>query len=111
MLNYYAPTQNFENKQIEYLKIIEKELTHFKKENMIILGDFNVQLGQKSCKTSNKAYKEQLMDLIENENLEDIILNKNQEKDLFTWSNRKHKTRIDYIFIHEHLCNIVTESK
>ena len=51
-----------------------------------------------------------LNDFIDREELTDILLDMNPNKNLFTWKNNKHMTRIDYVFISQHLANKISQA-
>lgn len=111
IINLYAPTKNYEQEQIKTLNLIHEVTQKYNMENIIWGGDFNLYMDPKLDKigvvneTESSDYREELTTILDIENLVDIWRHQNKEKIRFTWQRGQQKSRLDYIFISEHLLN------
>ncbi|VDI10222.1 Hypothetical predicted protein [Mytilus galloprovincialis] len=82
-VNYYAPTKNFENDQIEYIEKLKILLNEKLEQNLVLGGDFNTILNPSLDKMGGSKYNtpvkytSKLEDFIEEFDLCDIWRTKN----------------------------------
>jgi exonuclease III len=115
--NLYAPTRNKESEQIRVFKSFCEHLMQFKRENIIIGGDFNLYLIPKLDKldtmpdtNDNPTYRKEIISFLETESLVDVWRVLNPSVRFFTWNRGiNQKSRLDYLFMSDHILNIVSK--
>jgi exonuclease III len=117
LVNLYAPTKNFEIEQIDTLQQLCSHLINFKRENLMLGGDFNLNLNPRLDKldtsdaNDNPNYRREILSFLETENLVDIWRVFNPFARMFTWHRgSKQKSRLDYFFVPEHFLNIAVKT-
>lgn len=117
IINLYAPMQYFERNQIQVINELHENLQNFSMENVIWGGDFNMYLNPEIDRIETVKenmslnYREELVTILEIENLVDIWRTQNKSKPCFTWQRGHQRSRLDYIFISEHLLNRKIQTK
>jgi exonuclease III len=112
--NIYAPTKNHEKDQVDFIRNIFSKIQEFSQTNIIICGDLNIcldpeldKITRNNTKTriDSATYRQQLINLLESENMEDIWRTLNPNKKMSTWSRGDQRSRLDYFLISSHLAN------
>ena len=110
LVNIYAP--NDAKQQIGFFKALQKKLTEFAQENIIIAGDFNCASTDKDKKGGNSVSRKALVikeieHLASLYNLTDIWRDRNPHREGFTWTNKlaKIQCRLDFFPISKILVN------
>ncbi|CAG2243833.1 unnamed protein product [Mytilus edulis] len=117
-VNYYAPTKNFENDQIEYIEKLKILLNEKLEQNLVLGGDFNTILNPSLDKMGGSKYNtpvkytSKLEDFIEEFDLCDIWRTKNVDSRLYTWRQRTPliQCRLDFWLISNFLSSSVTKT-
>ncbi|CAG2203548.1 unnamed protein product [Mytilus edulis] len=117
-VNYYAPTKNFENDQIEYIEKLKILLNEKLDQNLVLGGDFNTILNPSLDKMGGSKYNtpvkytSKLEDFIEEFDLCDIWRTKNVDSRLYTWRQRTPliQCRLDFWLISNFLSSSVTKT-
>ncbi|CAG2228138.1 unnamed protein product [Mytilus edulis] len=117
-VNYYAPTKNFENDQIEYIEKLKILLNEKLDQNLVLGGDFNTILNPSLDKMGGSKYNtpvkytSKLEDFIEEFELCDIWRTKNVDSRLYTWRQRTPliQCRLDFWLISNFLSSSVTKT-
>ncbi len=114
--NLYAPTRNHEQDQINVLNSFIDNIQKFEMINTICGGDYNVYLNPRLDKldtmpdtNDNPIYRQNIISYLDTYSLVDIWRYLNPMLKFFTWHRGKSKSRLDYLFISEHLLNTVTK--
>ena len=111
--NIYMPTRNFEAQQIETLGTFAVKLFNNSQSNNYILGgDWNLYMSLLLDKldtmpetNDNSEYREHLKSFLEVNNFIDVWRTMHPYKKFFTWHRGEKRSRLDYIFMSEHLLN------
>lgn len=113
--NLYAPTRDKEKEQIRVFKSFQEKYDTFKRDSVILGGDFNLYLNPKldkpdtmSDSNDNPHYRKEILSFLETEGLVDVWRVLNPDKRFYTWFRGKQKSRLDYFFISEHLLNVTS---
>ncbi|CAG2246305.1 unnamed protein product [Mytilus edulis] len=117
-VNYYAPTKNFENDQIEYIEKLKILLNEKLDQNLVLGGDFNTILNPSLDKMGGSKYNtpvkytSKLEEFIEEFELCDIWRTKNVDSRLYTWRQRTPliQCRLDFWLISNFLSSSVTKT-
>ena len=114
IVNCYAPTRDFRKQQLEFIDYVKNEILCFENQNIVIAGDFNFykdirldKMDKISEKQDNHEYRRQVCSIVETLDLIDVWRFLNPDTRRYTWHSRGKASRLDYIFISEHLLNIV----
>ena len=115
--NIYAPTRNFEREQQNVFKTFTEILETMTTDHYILGGDFNLYLNPRLDKldssqdqNDSRNYRADLLSYLDVNNIVDVWRVINPDKKFFTWHQGKRRSRLDYIFISEHLLNYVDDS-
>ncbi len=116
--NCYAPTQQYRNDQLNFIHMTRDILCKFENESIIAAGDFNLYLDPKmdksdsmSHKYDNYSYRTEIQAMIDVFNLGYTWRTLNPNSRRYTWPARGESSRLDYLFISEHLLNDINECK
>ena len=112
--NIYAPTRNFEREQQNVFKTFIEILETMTTDHYILGGDFNLYLNPRfdkpdSSQNDSRNYRADLLSYLDN-NIVDVWRVINPDKKFLTCHQRNRRSRLDYIFISEHLLNYVEDS-
>ena len=112
--NIYAPTRNFERDQQVIFQNFMEVLQDNLMEHVIFGGDFNIYLNPRLDKLDtmpdshdNANYRKDIMSTLEPYNLVDVWRTLNPDQRIFTWHRANKRSRLVYLFMSEHLLNIV----
>lgn len=117
LVNIYAPTNNEPTNQAALLTKVYGWLTTLEIQNIILGGDFNIQLDSipphsdssiPRPTTTSDSYLYQLQILVDDYNLVDVWKKKNPNSKRGTFHRRAYSSRLDYFFAPEHLLPSVT---
>ena len=114
LVNIYAP--NDSSQQIKVFQELNKTLTNYADNNLIIGGDFNCALTPKNRKSVKQATNKHMVikeigNLCSHLNLTDIWRQLNPQTLSFTWHDKAFKTqsRLDFFLITSELVNTTKE--
>lgn len=115
--NVYAPTQDDSTQQIKIIDFIEDVLETFQCQDIILGGDFNLILNPNldridlSTATGvSGRYRDRINALLHELHLCDVWRLMNSNKKRFTFRRGRYASRLDYIFLSEHLVNTDTKT-
>ena len=117
LINGYAPTEDKERDQIDFLEVIKQHLRDHYDKNIIIGGDFNVcpdpLIDKKGgTKESISTYSNMLEDVKDEFNVTDIWRVLNPDSSKFTWrGNTKRgivQSRLDFWLLSTHMIYDIT---
>ncbi len=98
--------------QLDIFPFLQDSIQHFKMENTIIGGDFNLYLNPRLDKLDtlphsqdNPEYRQNILSFLETENLIDIWRTLNPYARIFTWFHGNARSRLYYFFTSDHLLN------
>ena len=111
--NVYMPTRTFEAQQIQVLNnFISKLFNDSRSNNYILGGDWNLYMSLLLDKldtmpdtNDNTDYRENLKSFLEVNDFIDVWRTIHPYERIFTWHRGEKRSRLDYIFISEHLLN------
>ena len=111
--NMYMPTRTFEAQQIQVLNNFAPKLFRDSQSNNYILGgDWNLYMSLLLDKldsmpetNDNTEYRENLKSFLEVNDFVDVWRTMHPFDRTFTWHRGEKRSRLDYIFISEHLLN------
>ena len=111
--NIYMPTRSFEAQQIQVLNnFISKLFNDSRSNNYILGGDWNLYMSLLLDKldtmpdtNDNTDYRENLKSFLEVNDFIDVWRTMHPYERTFTWHRGEKRSRLDYIFISEHLLN------
>ena len=112
--NIYAPTRNSETDQQIILEAFVKTVDESLVDHCILGGDYNLYLNPNLDKlddmpdsNDNPGYRNDLLSYLETYNIVDVwrVLNPGVRK--FTWHRANKRARLDYLFVSEHLLNVI----
>lgn len=113
----YTPTQDKPQEQLQFLNQLEEKLESFSDTNIILGGDFNSTLNQDldrnqpPTKTGGpNQYRERIKALLEDNHLSDIWRLRNPSSRGYTFRRGSYASRLDYIFISDHLSETVSRT-
>jgi exonuclease III len=113
--NLYAPTRDHEQSQTETFYAFCCELENFKRDNVILGGDFNLYMNPRMDKldtmsdtSDNNNYRQEILSYMETYKMIDIWRVLNPDKRVFTWHRGNSRSRLDYFIVSEHLLNCVS---
>lgn len=117
LANIYAPTQDDAAQQIKKIDFVEEVLENFQCQDIILGGDFNLILDPfldkkeqpTTCSPSGR-YRERVKALLSDLHLCDVWRLMNNTKKRFTFRRGTYASRLDYIFMSEHLFNSDTKT-
>ena len=114
LVNIYAP--NDTSQQIKFFQELNKTLTNYADNNLIIGGDFNCALTPKDRKSVKQATNKHMVikeigNLCSHVDLTDIWRQLNPQTSSFTWHDKAFKTqsRLDFFLITPDLVNTAKE--
>ena len=114
LVNIYAP--NDTSQQIKFFQELNKTLTNYADNNLIIGGDFNCALTPKDRKSVKRATNKHMVikeigNLCSHFDLTDIWRQLNPQTSSFTWHDKAFKTqsRLDFFLITPDLVNTAKE--
>ena len=114
LVNIYAP--NDTSQQIKFFQELNKTLTNYADDNLIIGGDFNCALTPKDRKSVKQATNKHMVikeigNLCSHFDLTDIWHQLNPQTSSFTWHDKAFKTqsRLDFFLITPDLVNTTKE--
>ena len=115
--NIYAPTRNFETEQQRVFRNFTEILETMTNDHYILGGDFNLYLNPRFDKLDslqeqhdNRNYRADISSFLDVNNIVDVWRVINPDKKIFTWHQGNKRSRLDYIFLSEHLLNYVEDS-
>ena len=115
--NIYAPTRNFEREQQRVFRNFIEILEIMTNDHYILGGDFNLYLNHRLDKLDSlqeqhdsRNYRAYISSFLDVNNIADVWRVINPDKKFFTWHQGNKRSRLDYIFISEHLSNYVEDS-
>ena len=111
--NIYMPTRSFEAQQNQVLNnFIPKLFNDSRSNNHILGGDWNLYMSLLLDKldtmpetNDNTEYRENLKSFLEINDFIDVWRIMHPYERTFTWHRGEKRSRLDYIFISEHLLN------
>ena len=112
----YLLLNDKESKKEVQKAIINKYIKRHPRTQMVIMGDFNavadIEL-DKQVKTKKRKYfkPSPLIGWLERQEFKDAFRLANPEAREYSWSGRRTKSRIDYIWLSEDLANGLSESE
>lgn len=105
----YAPTQDKQQDQIQFLNALENKMDTLSDVNVILGGDFNCFLNQdldRNLPISHSGgvspYRENIKALLEDKSLCDIWRLRHPQDRGYTFRRGSYASRLDYVFISEH---------
>lgn len=114
LCSVYAPTRDQHEKQIEFLDMVETEISKHDTENLLLCGDFNVYMNSEldsanpnRGEITESVYVLTLKECIVNLLLHDVWRIRNPNVRKFTFHRNEQASRIDYWFISDHLSEYV----
>lgn len=113
LVNIYAPTQSEYSDQIDFLLKLEEELSELEVHNLILGGDFNVQLAKPKPGREERiptSYPRLLGGLLNTYNLVDIRSRKHPNCTRATFHRGSYSAKLDYWFIPEVLADSVSST-
>lgn len=118
VINVYLPTADREQAQLQTLRNLEGVLSSYAGENMVVMGDFNVcfhsdldRYNHTPGDIRNGQTRSKLSALLEAYSLLDVWRVQHPGEKGFTWYRCSKASRLDYIFLSEHLLGRVSKSK
>ena len=96
IVSAYAPTSSHLQDQIKFLTtFINLEVKY---PNSLKAGDYNCPLSENDCKNfdTRNSYCKKLITYLQNNDIIDIYRVLNPDSKVFTWNNKKSKSRIDF---------------
>ena len=112
LCNAYAPTRDKKTEQIKFIKELKNYLLQYEHHNIIIAGDFNIYLNSKldkldkmSNKNDNPVYRDEIILMLESLELSNTWRILYPLSRRYTWHARGRSSRLDYVFISDHLQN------
>ena len=105
LINVYAPTQDLENEQIQFINYLRLDIEQNIEKKLIIGGDFNIPLeniDKSNGTVNNSKSRIQMNQLLDTYHLIDIWRVLNPDEKRFTWRRRKPiltQSRLDYWII------------
>ena len=109
----YAPTQSHAKQQLEFLRVLETKIDEFtltERNNLIMCGDFNIQLSgldvdKQNFRPSSSARR--LNGLLKKYKFLDVWRHNNPTVRQYSWRRLVplQQSRIDYFFASKHLLN------
>ncbi len=112
IINFYAPTRNFQKEQIDVFAELTLSLETFSKENIILGADMNVYMNPSIDKLDsmpdtgdNPEYRSTINAFLDTFSMVDVWRILNPCKRVFTFHRGNARSRLDYFFASEHLLN------
>ncbi len=110
--NLYAPVRSMKQEQLDIFSFLQNSIQHFKLENTIKGGEFNLYLNPRLDKLDtmpdshdNPVYWENILSFLQTENFTDIWRTLNPYVHIFT--SLFTRSRLDYFFTSDHLLNTI----
>lgn len=114
----YAPTQDKPQEQIRFLNDMERYLELLSESIIILGGDFNCILNPTLDKNQSPSqsngvnlYRDRIKALLEDKGLCDIWRRLHLEGRGFTFRRVSYASRLDYVFVPEHLSGLVAQTR
>ncbi len=114
IINIYAPTGDHRIQLVEFISKVKQHLALSENETILMGVDFNFYMSKsidKLCPMAtfndNPEYQEEVKTMLESFNLVDVwrVIYPNARR--YTWHARGLALRLDYLFISEHLLNVI----
>ncbi len=110
--NIYSPTRDHKKDQLNFIRYVKEQICQFENETFLIGGDYNFYIDPKMDKLStmsdtndNPEYREEILSMMETLNLVDCWRIFYPDTRRYTWHSRGKASRLDYLFLSEHLLN------
>ena len=114
IVNCYAPTRDHRKEQLDFIEFVKTHICHYANDNMIIAGDFNLYMNKQidkldtmSDKSDNAEYRKEINSILDVLELVDIWRLYNPDIRRYTWHCRGKASRLDYMFVSEHILNTI----
>ena len=118
LCNVYAPTREHKKDQNDFIQLLKNTLVPFANENLIIGGDFNFYLNLMldkidlmSNKNDNPHYRNEIISMLDSMDLSDAFRTMYPKWRRYTWHSQGKSSRLDYLFISDHLLNDIANFK
>ena len=115
--NIYAPTRNFQREQQRVFRNFTEILEIMTNDHYILGGDFNLYLNPRLDKLDSlqeqhdsRNYRADISSFLDVNNIADVRRVINPDKKFFMRHQENKRSRLDFIFISEHLLNYVEDS-
>ncbi len=110
----YAPTRDHRIQQLEFISKVKQQLALTENETILMGGDFNFYMSKSIDKVDSMStfndkseYQEEVKTMLESFNLVDSWRVIYPDVRRYTWHARGLASRLDYLFISEHLLNVI----
>ncbi len=115
IFNAYAPTLDKKNEQIIFAGYMQDVISQYESDSVIMGGDYNLYMNPELDKKGtmppsydNIIYRHEMSALLDSLHLVDAWRVYNPGVKRYTWHARGKASRLDYLFVSEHLMNNVS---